>query len=113
MYNYYLKLVDYLRYREAVRKADKAHQQTGERYYVMPAVNNKNRKPGLIIMDRQNFRRLRLKHYINQKATVRDLVNESFYLTPYRDGTGFLDDKGRTIKLKQYFAYCKAQRERK
>lgn len=112
MYNPFQQFIDYLRYREAVKKADKAHKETGERYYVMPA-NNQSGKPNLIIMDRWNFRKLRQKHYINPKAKVRDLVNECFYCTPYVNGDGYLDHKGRKIKLSLYFSYCKSIRAAK
>lgn len=47
----------------------------------------------LIIMDRFNLRKLKHKGYINHKAFVRDLVSESFYFTPYRDGNGYLAEK--------------------
>lgn len=107
MYNPFLQFVDYLRYREAVKKADKAHKKTGERYYVMPSADKG--KPSLIIMDRFNFRKLKQKKYINHQATVRDLVSECFYCTAYRNGDGYLDAAGRKIKLALYFSYCKAE----
>lgn len=112
MYNFFQKLKDYLRYREAVKKADKAHNETGERYYVMPN-NTQSGKPQLIIMDRWNFRKLRQKHYIPKEAKVRDLVNECFYCTAYPNGDGYLDERGRKLKLKTYFSYCKAVRAQK
>lgn len=108
MYNPFQQLFDYLRYREAVKKADKEHLKTGERYYVMPSTSGK-----LIIMDRLNFRGLKKKHYVSHNAKVRDLVNECFYLTPYRNGDGYLDDKGRKIKLALYFSWCKSVRAMK
>lgn len=114
MYNPFLQFADYLRYREAVKRADKAHEETGERYYVMPVNITKDAvsgKPKLIIMDRANFRKLKQKHYISQSATQRDMLYECFYCTPYRDGHGYLDAKGRRIKLFLYFSYCKATRK--
>ena len=113
MYNPFHQFIDYLRYREAVRKADNAHAQTGERYYVMPAAVPEASAPGinLLIMDRNNFRKLKQKHYINIRATQQDLLSECFYCTPYRNGDGYLDAHGRRIKLALYFSYCQATRK--
>ena len=109
MYNPITKLRDYLRYREAVKKADEAHAKDGDRYYVVPS-NNKDGKILLLVMDRKNFRRLKFKGYINKDAKIRDLINESFYFTPYLNGDGYLDAEGRKLKLKLYYSYCKAMR---
>lgn len=102
------KLIAYLRYREAVKQADKAHQETGERYYVMPYGDGK-----LIIVDRKNFRSLKNKHYIDHKVKVRDLLAECFYFTPYRNGNGYIDDVARKVKLESYYSYIDAVRETK
>ena len=112
MYNPFKQFVDYLRYREAVKKADKAHAKTGERYYVMPASVPEGSPSGikLLVMDRFNFRKLKQKGYINKRANVRDLVSECFYCTPYRNGDGYLDARGRRIKLSLYFSYCQTTR---
>ena len=109
MYNPISKFFDYLRYREAVRKADEAHAKTGERYYVMPTEDRKK----LLVIDRANFRKMRHKGYINKQAVVRDLISEAFYFTPYRNGNGYLNEEGRKFKLKLYFSYCEAKRELK
>lgn len=114
-YNPIIQFVDYLRYREAVRKADQAHAANGERYYVMPTANRSRTatdKPvlSLIVMDRANFRKLKQKHYVTHRASVRDLVSECFYCTAYRDGNGYLDAIGRKMKLALYFSYCRSQR---
>lgn len=108
MYNIFQKFIDYLRYREAVKKADKAHAETGERYYVMPSTSGK-----LHVMDRRNFRCLKIKHYIPHDVHIRDLVNECFYLTPYRNGNGYLDKEGQKIKLAFYYSWCRAFRKQK
>jgi hypothetical protein len=107
MYTVFSKFFDYLRYRSAVKKADKAHKKTGERYYVMPSTGY-DRK--LIIMDRYNFRKLKQKGYINRNANQRDLLRECFYCTPYVNGNGYLDSRGRRMKIALYFSWCKAQR---
>lgn len=110
MYNVIYQFFDYLRYREAVKKADKAHKKTGERYYVMPSTGY-DRK--LIIMDRYNFRKLKQKGYINRNANQRDLLRECFYCTAYINGDGYLDARGRRMKLVLYFSWCVAQRKLK
>ena len=69
------KLRASIRLNEAVVQADKAHEETGERYYVMP--NGKSGK--LIIMDRFNFRKLKQKGYLSRSTFVNDLERECFY----------------------------------
>jgi hypothetical protein len=90
-------------YREAIRKADRAHSKDGNRYYVMPSAEGK-----LLIMDRDNFRILKHKHYISRKATVQDLLNECFYFTPYRNGDCAITRDILDIKRKQYLSWCRA-----
>lgn len=97
-----------LRLREAIKMADKAHQQTGKRYYVMPQHGSGGKK--LVVMDRYNFRRLKMKHYIQREARVFDLVRECFYCTSYRDGNQFLAPADRKKKVMQYFAWVEADR---
>ena len=80
------KLRASIRLNEAVVQADKAHEETGERYYVMP--NGKSGK--LIIMDRFNFRKLKQKGYLSRSTFVNDLERECFYCTPYKNGSGTL-----------------------
>jgi hypothetical protein len=107
MLNAFQMLRSYLRLREAIKKADKAHAKDGERYYVMPAAKSNN----LIIMDRFNFRKLKQKGYITPKAHVRDLVAECFYCTPYRNGDGKMPVSIRKLKVKSYFCWVEAQRK--
>lgn len=91
-----------LRLREAVRKAEDAHSQTGERYYVMPLSGSKGK---LIIMDRFNFRKLKQKGYITHKAHVRDLERECFYFTAYRNGTCGIVPEVESLKRQQYYRW--------
>ena len=102
MMNVFKKLKAYLRYREAVRKANEAHERTGERYYVMPASGTKK---ALLVMDRFNFRRLKHKGYITNKASVVDLERECFYATPYRNGTAEMLVSIIELKKQQYYAW--------
>lgn len=90
-------------YREAIRKADRAHAKDGRRYYVLPSAEGK-----LLIMDRENFRILKQKHYINHRARVQDLLDECFYCTPYRYGDGVLSHDELKLKKQQYLSWCRA-----
>lgn len=99
--NVFKKFKAYLRYREAVKKADEAHEKTGERYYVMPSSGKKT----LLIMDRYNFRKLKHKGYINNKAFVADLERECFYATPYRNGSAEFTTLVIEFKKRQYYAW--------
>lgn len=98
--NVFKKFKAYMRYREAVKKADEAHAKTGERYYVMPSSGNKK---VLLIMDRFNFRKLKHKGYINNKAFVADLERECFYATPYKDGSAEFSYIVINYKKQQYY----------
>lgn len=102
---------DLLRLRRAVIMADKAHAGDGERYYVMPTADSK-----LIVIDRRNFRIMKQKHYINRNASVRDLADECFYCTPYRDGKGELPPDVLELKKRQYLVWseiCRSLNRRK
>ena len=99
------KLKASLRLREAVGKADEAHRQTGERYYVMPASADGCK---LIILDRKNFRRLKQKGYISRKANVADIERECFYFTPYRNGSCAISPEIESVKRRQYFDWYNA-----
>lgn len=90
---------------EAVRKADKAHNENGQRYYVMPTSGTSGQ---LVVMDRNNFRKLKQKHYINNNTFVKDLEVECFYCTPYRNGAGELSAEAVALKRKQYFSWLEA-----
>lgn len=103
--NIFKKIKAPLRLCEAVRKADKAHSEKGQRYYVMPTSGTSGQ---LVIMDRNNFRKLKQKHYINYNTFVRDLEVECFYCTPYRNGAGELSAEAVALKKKQYFSWLEA-----
>lgn len=108
--NPFRKIKAYLRYREAVRKADEAHERTGARYYVMPASGTKK---VLLIMDRSNFRKLRHTGYITNKAFVADLNRECFYATPYRNGSIKMSASVIKLKRQQYYAWYNGKAQRK
>lgn len=100
--NIFQRLRASLRLREAIRKADKAHQLTGSRYYVMPTTGKSGQ---LIILDRFNFRRLKLKGYINRNTFVKDLENECFYCTPYGNKSKRLSPEVINFKRLRYFSW--------
>jgi hypothetical protein len=108
--NIFSKIKASLRLREAIKMAKKAHRQTGNRYYVMPSVGSGGK---LIVMDRKNFRRLKLKKYINNNAHVFDMVRECFYCTPYANGDQYLSEADQHKKVKQYFAWLEYERKQK
>lgn len=106
--NIFRKLSDYTRLYYAVKKADEIHARTGDRYYVMPGENGK-----LIIMNRFEFRKLKQKGYISRKASVDDLIRESFYFTPYQNGSGCITPKYESLKRKEYYSYMNSLRKAK
>lgn len=89
--NIFKKLKAYLRFREAVRRANVAHAVDSQRYYVLPSPDG-----NLIIMNRKNFRILRRKGYIDRNAYIKGLEKGCLYCTPYANGTGAMDED--TIK---------------
>ncbi len=103
------KLRASLRLFEAIRQADKAYDETGNRHYVMPTSGKSGQ---LIIMDRKNFRKLKHKGYITKEANIGDLEKECFYCTPYRNGEGELPAEIVSMKRKQYFKWLDSIRKR-
>ena len=101
------KLFAFVQLHEAVRRADKEHERNHARYYVMPSRDGK-----LVVIDRKNFKILRMKRYIPSHATQRDMLNECFYFTPYRDGSGLITKEARKIKTEQYFSWKEASLKR-
>lgn len=101
--NIFKKLKAHLRYREAVKQAEKAHSETGERYYVMPAFGDA--KKSLLIMDRRSFRKFKQKGYVASRANVGDLELECFYCTAYRNGDAKLSEDYLAVKKRQYYAW--------
>lgn len=100
--NIFKKFRASLRLFEAIRQADKAYEETGERHYVMPTSGKSGQ---LIIMDRKNFRKLKHKGYITKEANIGDLEKECFYCTPYRNGEGAMPDMVAQMKKQEYFKW--------
>lgn len=95
--NIFKKLQAKVKIKRAIALADESHAKDGQRYYVMPTAEGK-----LIVMNRKSFRKLKLKKYISYKAMVADLEKESFYHTPYGNGTGAITDDTFKRKQKEY-----------
>lgn len=104
--NIFKRIKASLRLYDAVRNAEKAHTETGHRYYVMPMAGKKH---NLVIMNRDNFRKLKRKRYIRSGVTVSDLEKECFYCTPYRDGKDALPDFVIDMKRKEYFSWVETK----
>ncbi len=100
--NPFRKFKAYLRYREAVRKANEAYEKTGKRFYVVPA---SGKRKTLLIMDRENFRKLKQKRFITRNAYISDLENKCFYATPYRNGSGELPKWKIAVKKMLYYKW--------
>lgn len=98
--NVFKKMQASLRLKEAVRKANEAFEETGERHYVMPMEGGK-----LLIVDRSNFRELKQKGYINRLVTVATLESECFYATPYRNGSKEMSPEEIKERRKGYYKY--------
>ena len=102
--NIFRKIKASLRYKEAVRKAEKAHTETGERYYVLPMGNESK----LMIMDRKNFRKLKFKGYMSRDLHITNLEKECFYCTSYRNGNDRLPNDIVALKRNQYYNWVEA-----
>ncbi len=103
--NIFRKIKALVAYGIAVQKADDAHRENGERYYVMPSMDGK-----LVIVDRRNFRLLKRKHYINKEANIATMQKECFYCTPYRNGSGAMPDEVKTLKKASYMDWINRRR---
>ncbi|MGN0875331.1 MAG: hypothetical protein ACI4OZ_09115 [Akkermansia sp.] len=96
------KLTALLQLHTAIRQADRAHAVTGQRYYVLPL---QAPKPKLIVIDRTAFRKLRTKGSASPHAKIRDLIQESFYFTPYIYGQCRLTPAQSRQKRLNYLAW--------
>lgn len=78
------------------------------RYYVIPDENER-----LICINRNEFRKLKRKKYISDKAQLKDLKSESFYFTPNCGGKNPISDELKEYKRRKYIEYCLTIAERK
>lgn len=98
--NIFKKFKAYLRFREAVKKADEAHLINGQRYYVLPTEDGK-----LVIMDRKNFRGLRRKGYLSSSVSIAILANSCIYCTPDPRGKGGVPEELLKEKFNDYIEF--------
>lgn len=98
--NIFKKFKAYLRFREAVKKANEAHLINGQRYYVLPTDDGK-----LVIMDRKNFRGLRRKGYLARNISIATLANSCIYHTPDNRGMGGVPEQFLKEKFNDYIKY--------
>ena len=103
------KFIAYLRLKEAIRIADKAHEENGKRYYVIP--NGRTHK--LIVTDRNNYRQLRHKGYYQNSAKMIDVKNASFYYTAHKNGEGKSTDELIDLKRMQYYHWVESLKTQK
>lgn len=108
--NLFVKFKAALRLREAINRAEQAHLRSGQRYYVLPAGGNDGK---LIIMDRDNFRKLRQKKYIAGHPRMFNLMQEAFYFTADRAGRGGLSEPERRARTIAYFNWVESSRKRR
>lgn len=98
--NIFKKFYLYLHYWTAVNIADKSYRKYRHRFFVLPGTNG-----DLLVSDRKNFRGLRRKNWVRNadKLNMIQVVEKSFYYTPYADGTGHIT--GTEMKAKRHDYY--------
>lgn len=106
--NFIKRLKAKIKLKKAIMLADEKHAQTGERYYVMPSLDGM-----LLVMDRKSFRKMKMKHYITKDAKVADMVRESFYFTPYGNGSCAITGVQMERKRNEYFFWVEAMNKKK
>lgn len=107
LFQTFIHFRDYLRLNEAIKEADRQHELCGSRFYVVPAAEGK-----LLVVDRRNFRALKQKSYISQRVNISDLIRESFYFTPYIDGSRRIRPEDEKRKQLEYYAWCSDYRKK-
>lgn len=101
------KLKAFLRFREAVKRADQAHDLNKRRYYVIPTPDEK-----LLITDRKNFRELRRKKYISREVTLDRLREGSVYHTPDARGIGGVPAEFLQEKFREYVRWIDSSKKK-
>lgn len=98
--NIFRKFKAFLMLYEAVQQADSARVQYGRRFYVMPTQDGK-----LVVMDKYDLRRMKVKHLIDKNCNVETLLQESFYFTPLASGLGEIDPQDRKNRERAYYRW--------
>lgn len=92
--------VEEQRLNKAIRMADEAKANNGQRHFVIKGAGRK-----LVIIDRAMMKRLRRKNLMNKNVRVIDLLQECYYCTPDRSGRQ-PSEKVFKMKRKQYHEDC-------
>ena len=108
--NIFRKFFAMLQLREAVKKANNAYEANNHRYFVMPTADLSGK---LVVLDRNNFRILKRKGYIDKNTYVRDLINECFYYTPLANGNDPIPEYGANVKAQSFLNWKHAVRQKK
>jgi hypothetical protein len=101
--NVFKKIKAYLQFRQAIITAEDAHAKDGTRYWVMPY--DRDNKPNLFIVNRQNFKILKRKGYIPKNATIGDLDRECFYVTAGTGNVEPLSPKDAEYKRRVFYRW--------
>lgn len=107
--NIFKKFYLYLHYWTAANLADKSYRKYRHRFFVLPGTNGE-----LLVSDRRNFRGLRRKHWVKNadNLDIRQVVEKSFYHTPYADGSGHMTGTETKAKLHDYYNwYVRSRKE--
>lgn len=107
--NIFKKFYLYLHYWTAVNIADKSYRKYRHRFFVLPGTNGE-----LLVSDRKNFRGLRRKNWVRNadNLNIIQVVEKSFYYTPYADGTGHITGTEMKAKLHDYYDwYVRSKKE--
>ena len=98
-YNPIKKFKAFLTLESAIKQAEESYAKKRCRYYVMPQEGGK-----LVVFDRQTFRIMKRKGYIDQSYNMKDVEYTCFYATPYRNGKEY-SKKELNIKRKEFYEW--------
>lgn len=99
---YYVhRFFDRRKLKKACKEANSKFKHYGDRFYVL---GNTDRK--LYVLNKRMFKAMRADGYIHGDMFVRDMEEQCFYHTPYRNGHGQLTPEKRKKKLQAYDEFC-------
>lgn len=97
--NAFKKFKAYLTLRSAIQLAEEQYCKDMDRYYVVHDIRGK-----LIVMCRKDFKYLKRKHIISERARITDVIRECFYYTRHLTSEP-IPDMIATRKRQEYFDY--------
>ena len=107
--NIFRRIKAFLMLYKAVEQAETARREYGRRFYVMPTQDGK-----LVVLDKYDLHRLKVKHYISKDTNVESLLRDSFYFTPLASGLGEINPQDRKVRERAYYKWydltCKINR---